>query len=293
MPVLSIIIPCYNSSFYIKETLDSVRKQTFCDWECIIVNDGSTDNSLDIIKEYYIKDKRFKYIDKKNEGPAIARNIAIQNSTGEFILPLDSDDIIEPTYTEKAIQHFRLYPKTKLVYCQAELFGNKNGKWDLPNYSYSNLIWANCIFCAAIYRREDYDKTKGYNPNMNMVEEDWDFYLSLLNINDLVYQIPEILFYYRQHEKSRTNLEPQVLIASRLQLILNHPDIYQKDIQDTAIWLLKTCGIQEDILKLNKKLEYTSNELYKITHSKSFKIGRAITFPLRIIKKIRHLCRLQ
>ena len=107
MPVISIIIPCYNSSLYIKETLESVQKQTFQDWECIIVNDGSTDNSLDIIKEYSYKDKRFYYIDKKNEGPAIARNIAIHNSTGEFILPLDSDDIIEPTYTEKAIQHFR------------------------------------------------------------------------------------------------------------------------------------------------------------------------------------------
>jgi hypothetical protein len=56
------------------------------------------------------------------------------------------------------------------------------------------------------------------------------------------------------------------------------------------MWLLKTCGIQEDILKLNKKLEYTSNELYKITHSKSFKIGKVITFPLHIIRRLICLC---
>ena len=102
-PRISIVIPCYNGAKYIRETLDCLQNQTVDDWECIIVNDGSTDNSLEILREYAEKDSRYKYIDKENEGPSIARNTAIAASLGKYILPLDADDLIAPYYAEKAI----------------------------------------------------------------------------------------------------------------------------------------------------------------------------------------------
>ena len=117
---ISIIVPCYNGEEFLGETLDCLQKQTIEDWECVIVNDGSTDNSIKILREYETKDSRYKVIDKENEGPSVARNVAIAASSGKYILPLDADDLIAPTYAEKAIEYLERHPKTKLVYCKAK-----------------------------------------------------------------------------------------------------------------------------------------------------------------------------
>ncbi len=95
MTKISVIIPVYNVEKYLRECLDSVVNQTLRDIEIICVNDGSTDNSLEILKEYEKQDSRIKIIDKKNEGVAIARNYAIDIASGEYILFLDADDILD------------------------------------------------------------------------------------------------------------------------------------------------------------------------------------------------------
>ena len=91
-PKISVIIPVYNGSDYIKECLDSIVNQTLREIEIICVNDGSTDNSLSILKEYTSKDSRIKIIDKENEGQGYARKVGLDNATGEYILFCDSDD---------------------------------------------------------------------------------------------------------------------------------------------------------------------------------------------------------
>lgn len=273
-PRISIVIPCYNAEKYIRETLDCLQKQTIEDWECVIVNDGSTDNSLEILKEYSAKDSRYRYIDKENGGPSLARNAAIAASCGKYILPLDADDLIAPSYAKKAIDYLEEHPNTKLVYCEAEFFGDKDGKWNLKDYKYCDLPWGNCIFCSAVYRRADYDKTNGYNSNMRMVEEDWDFWLSLLSEKDEVYRIPETLFYYRQHGVSRTTLEDKIIMRTHVQMIINHPQIYSIDVNRTALWLE------------NKELFY-KKELDNVINSKAYKIGKTLLFPFYLFKRKR------
>lgn len=102
-PFVSIIMPCYNASKYLKFSIDSVINQTYKNWELIIVDDCSTDNSTNIVGNY--KDNRIKLIrlDKNNGNPAIPRNIGIEKSTGQFIAFLDSDDIWFPEKLEKQI----------------------------------------------------------------------------------------------------------------------------------------------------------------------------------------------
>ena len=92
-PKISIIIPCYNQSLFLSESLESVISQTLSDWECIVVNDGSTDNSLSIANEYACRDQRIKVVSQENSGPSAARNHGVQESHGKFILFLDGDDI--------------------------------------------------------------------------------------------------------------------------------------------------------------------------------------------------------
>ena len=269
-PIISVIVPCYNSEEYLAETLNSVLAQTCIDWECIIVNDGSTDDSLRIAQEYVEKDKRFKVIDKKNEGPAIARNVGITNASGKYILPLDSDDKIAPTYLEKACSYLEKHPETKLVYCRGAYFGEMSGEWIQPQYKYEEMLWRNCIFCSAIYRRTDFDKTIGYNPNMVYGEEDWDFWLSFLSPNDIVYKIPEILFYYRRHGVSRNVFVVERIDESHSQIVLNHLSLYKPYLSGLMKW--------------KSERDFYKKELEKILQSKSYKLGRALLLPFRWIK---------
>ncbi len=99
-PAISIIIPVYNMERYLKECLESIRTQTFNDWECLIVNDGSFDTSTTIIREATRNDSRFKVINKENGGLSTARNVAIKMASGDYIGFVDSDDWIEPTMYE-------------------------------------------------------------------------------------------------------------------------------------------------------------------------------------------------
>ena len=101
-PIISIIVPCYNQAKYMRDALDSVINSTLKEWECVIVNDGSQDETLSIAKEYEQKDNRFLVVDIPNGGLANARNVGIRNSHGKYILPLDSDDKIGEKYLEYA-----------------------------------------------------------------------------------------------------------------------------------------------------------------------------------------------
>lgn len=105
--LVSVIIPMYNCERYIKEALDSVSAQTFENWEAILVNDGSTDNTEQICKEYAKKDLRFKYISKENGGTLLARKTGLENSKGEFIANLDGDDIYLPCFLEKMVEKIK------------------------------------------------------------------------------------------------------------------------------------------------------------------------------------------
>lgn len=225
-PLVSIIVPCYNQAEYLPDALDSVISQTYINWECIIVNDGSTDNSEQIALQYCKKNKRFKYIKQGNHGLAQTRNNGIKESTGVYILPLDADDKIGEKYVELAVSRFIEHPETSLVYCKAELFGITNRPWTLPEYRFSEIIWENSIFCTAMYKRSDYNKTVGYNPNMKYGYEDWDFWLSLLNEKSIVYQINDTLFFYRQKNSSMTTATSIKKKELYKILIDNHINLY-------------------------------------------------------------------
>ena len=154
MPKVSIIVPCYNQAEYLAEALDSVFSQSYSDWECIIVNDGSPDNTEEVANEYCEKDSRFKYLKKENGGLSSARNAGIKASFGKYILPLDADDKITTGYVEKAVEVLDNNPMVKVVYREVEFFGAETGIWQLPPFSLRQLALGNMIYCSAFFRRE-------------------------------------------------------------------------------------------------------------------------------------------
>ncbi|UQD56150.1 glycosyltransferase family 2 protein [Flavobacterium sp. K5-23] len=112
--LVSVIIPCYNQGNFLNETLESVYKQTYSDWECIIVDDGSIDNTMEIAQSWVSNDKRFKYYNKENGGVSSARNYGIELAQGEFLQFLDSDDILDMKKIEISINLLKL-PKNSEV----------------------------------------------------------------------------------------------------------------------------------------------------------------------------------
>lgn len=198
MPKVSIIVPCFNQAEFLSETLESVLAQTYSDWECIIMNDGSTDNTESIALSFVNKDNRFKYYKQENQGLSATRNNAIKKSSGEYILPLDSDDKIGEEYIKIAVRMLDLNANIEVVYCRAELFGNKTGEWVLDDFS-PNIVYQNCVFCSALFRKKTFDLVGGYSTNLKYGYEDWDFWLKILDYkrDSIFYKINQVLFYYR------------------------------------------------------------------------------------------------
>lgn len=122
-------------------------------------------------------------------------------------MPLDADDIIEPTYVEKAVKILDNNPNIGIVYCKAKIFGNYDKYWNLKPFNKSDILYENCIFCSALFRKSDFIKIGGYNNNMKYGCEDYDLWLSFIEQGLEVFQINEILFSYRQYdETSRTTI---------------------------------------------------------------------------------------
>ena len=136
---ISIIVPCYNQVQYLDECLQSVLDQTYTNWECLIIDDGSPDNTEDLAKIWVEKDERFHYFKKENGGVSSARNFGIEKSTGIYILPLDGDDKIAENYLKLASE--KLEQGFDVVYCLAKYFGERNENFVLQEHisSYSFL----------------------------------------------------------------------------------------------------------------------------------------------------------
>lgn len=227
---VSIIIPCFNQEKYVIEAIESALWQTYKNIEILCVNDGSIDNSSLIIKDFADKFKNIVFFDlEENKGVIYARNLAIGASTGEYILPLDADDVIEPTYVEKAVEILNNKPEIGIVYCNARLFGFKNRVWKLPDFSRESFLYDNCIFNCALFRKKDFYNAGLYKENMIDGCEDWDLWLSIIELGLKPYRINEVLFNYRKCEKSRSS-EVNKNSAWKNELIKNHLDLYLKDL---------------------------------------------------------------
>lgn len=141
MQKITLILPIFNGEKYISRCIDSVLNQTYKNFELIIINDGSTDKSLNIIKKYAKKDNRIKIINKKNEGVSIARNIGIENSTGDFITFIDADDYLEIEALETMINLASKY-KVEIVRTSYVLETNNKFAYE-KKLNYSGKITLN------------------------------------------------------------------------------------------------------------------------------------------------------
>jgi glycosyltransferase involved in cell wall biosynthesis len=291
---VSIIVPCYNQAQYLDEALQSVLDQTYIDWECIIVNDGSTDNTEEVVQKWVEKDSRFIYLYKENGGLSSARNAGLEVAKGDYIQFLDSDDFLDKTKlklslqqidlekdkgVKVAISNFRMFVdnplNTSVPYCnlKEELF---NFESLLYQWEESFTIPIHCgLFDATLFNVFRF-------PENLKAKEDWVMWVSLFREDCQATFIDKPLALYRRNPTSMQHTKDML------------PDF------------LKACGYfkiflkEEEFYKFSLHLisrYYKSNEHYKskwksIKKSNSYQTGLSVKKGLKkagVLKLVKRL----
>ena len=256
-PLVSVIIPCYNQGKYLEETVQSVLKSKYRPLEIILVNDGSTDNSLEIAKKLEADYPEIHVINQHNGGVAKARNTGISAASGKYILPLDGDDLISEDYIQQAVDVLENNPEVKVAYCQAVKFNESGQKpWKLKPFSRYQLAKDNMIFVAALFRKADGIAVGGFSEDMKMGREDWEFWIKMLKNGGEVVQLPFVGFFYRltptsKRKKTGTSQKKQERIAY---LNAKHMDFFERELNGPLRFQRTWSKPYNTLLKLIGKL---------------------------------------
>jgi glycosyltransferase involved in cell wall biosynthesis len=201
-PLVSIITSYYNSNEFMWQTINCVFNQTFQSWEWIIVDDGSTNQeAIDYLKKVEKLDSRIKIYHKQNEGLALGRDYAIQKTSTNYILPLDADDLIEPTYIETLYFTLETNPDASWAFTNSVGFGKyiylSDQKFDSERMKTDNHITA-----TALIRKEKILQLGGYGKAKRYVNEDWHLWLRMLANGMFPVQVGFYGFWYRRRKES-------------------------------------------------------------------------------------------
>lgn len=225
-PLVTIAMPIYNYAKRLNPTLQSVYNQDYTNFEIILVNDGSTD-------EYCLKKLQslesqdgIKIINKENTGVSSTRNVAVKEGSGDYILPLDADDMILPHYIKTGVNILRNNEKVSPVYCDTIHVGEMQGLEKRPKWSQERMLSGPFIVNSSLYTRESYNDVGGYDENLQGWE-DYHFWLKMMKKGYKGRHIPKGMFVYFHHEKDKTvsteaNSNQQELYNTIMEKIKNY-----------------------------------------------------------------------
>lgn len=255
--LISVIMPCFNGGNYVAEGVRSALVQTYGHIEVIVVDDGSTDNSLEVLQSIHSKDNRLKVIVQNNKGAGPARNRGLEESSGEFITFLDADDYWSPDCLEK-LHGALLRMDAQIAYCGWQNIGVSGGRGDPyvpPDYSLGSKVEAVLSSCpwpihAALTRREVIEQAGGFDESLTSCM-DYDLWLRVAPFVKVVI-VQEVLAFYRHHDG------PQIT-KDKIRLAFNE-------------W-----QVQRKFLRVHPEAvaEFGRHKIRELTHGKLLKYGYA------------------
>ncbi|WP_372744879.1 glycosyltransferase family 2 protein [Lutibacter sp.] len=215
-PTVTIIMATYNRAYFIVETLQSIQKQTYLNWECLIVDDGGTDNTREVISSILEKDNRFQYLKRPTtykKGLPGCRNYGLDLAKGTYIIFFDDDDIVHPQNLEICVNELNNNQYSFCRYIREVFFEKFDYNYNLTKEYKSNIISIHDLekvlkneiplnSCSVMWRKELFLKDR-FVENL-MYAEEWELYLRLLSNNIKGITIDKCLFYGRKHSKSNT-----------------------------------------------------------------------------------------
>lgn len=227
-PAVSVIVPCHNYGAYLRECVESVLAQTFTAWEIIVVNDGSTDDTAAVaaglLADY--PGHRIRYVEQERRGIVQPRNRGVTLAKGEFILPLDADDLLAPTFLERTVEVLENRPELGYVSTRALFFGSTNKIWPAEPFQPLALLVTNQQTNTTLYRRRMWRDVGGYDERMVHGYMDWEFWIRCTKKGWTGTQIEEPLFFYRRKADSVVMRAKKRDAAIKEQIIRLHPDVY-------------------------------------------------------------------
>jgi len=283
---VSVIMPVYNGEKYIAEAIESILNQTFKDFELLIINDCSTDETVSIINRY--KDKRIRLIhNDTNIGLARVRNVGIQKAKGKYIAWLDSDDISLNTRLEKQVSLLEKNPSIGMCGTWVKTIGNAEHIWQYPTDSdiiKSTMLFHNCFATSSVMLRKELLDKHEYLFDLDYPPaEDYDLWEKISHDYDVA-NIPEILTYYRLHSSQTTFSDEarqiQLECAWKVQKRMLQPLNISPDEKEKALHL--KIGLQGDCkVAARSDLISVQDWLYKL-YTANLKSKR---FPNRAFKQ--------
>jgi glycosyltransferase involved in cell wall biosynthesis len=226
IPVISIVIPLYNAGRWILETLQSIRAQTFAQWEIVVVDDGSADDGPALVQAEAAREARIRFFRQANAGPAVARHFGAQQARGEWLIFLDADDLLPPGRLAKDLAAARQNPQAQVIAGSVEWF-SADGKVahqgllaaDPELNRWRHQFHAVFNFAALLVRREAYLGSGGFSPDRAVFyAEDYDYTLRLLEKTELV-QVSGLSLRIRKHDQNRSTLAERTVIEHTLEVI--------------------------------------------------------------------------
>jgi glycosyltransferase involved in cell wall biosynthesis len=230
MPKVDIIIPAYNAARYLPIAIDSVMAQTFEDWRIILVDDGSTDDTADVVAPYVDRlGQKLKYIKQVNRGLPAARNVAMANSSAEFLALLDADDVWLPCRLSESLKCFEGRPQVGIAYgfnARVDVEGRvidtfnrrqKHGEGRIAPYIYMRKVYLNCP--TVTFRRKCVDEVGPFDENLRATE-DRDLWFRIALRYEVAF-VPKVIAHYRVSPNSMSTDSGRMLEA-QLQFIEKH-----------------------------------------------------------------------
>lgn len=211
-PLISVLLPVYNSAAFVAATLQSILSQTEGNFELLVLNDGSTDASEQVIQSF--SDSRIRYFHHPNMGLVGTLNRGIAEAKGTYIARIDADDICLPERFAKQVAWLEAYPQTALVSCFITFInedGLETGTWPADRQNYTavqvrrQLPYVNCIAHPGVMVRREVLQRYLYNPVQRHIE-DYDLWLRMQAKGEVMEKVPEALLLYRVHSASITTV---------------------------------------------------------------------------------------
>lgn len=194
--LVSVVIPCFNQGIYLRDAIDSVLRSTLIDYEIIVVDDGSTDEETKTALKW-AETRNITVLRQRNSGLSAARNAGIRKAIGKYIVPLDADDLIAPTYLEKAAWILERRSSVGAVTGWLQEFGVSDSAWRPPKPTTVTMREGNCMVVSSMFRKMIWEDIGGYDESQRTGYEDYDFWLSVLERGWEIVQLEEIVMYYR------------------------------------------------------------------------------------------------
>ena len=240
-PLISVVIPAYNAEQFLDETLESVLSQTYENWECIIVNDGSTDNTESIAKKWCEKDARFCYFYKENSGVSDTRNLGIKEARGEYIAFLDADDLYMPNFLKVCLENLVEKDVDLVAPKMLEFWNVQNGvieDEDKKDYLYSGkegialFLHSNRLTMALLCKKSVMDEVGGFT--WHKKAEDLHCWLKVLFAGYKIYRLGEYYAYRRMHNNSWSSMDIncskevlELIVSLKANILENGMDYYR------------------------------------------------------------------